>query len=182
MSLGWCMGRRWPCSPVGIRTPDCFWTVQGSHLDWVLGSDYLAASAGVGITGDMSGATKAGGSSTTTTRTSRIAGLSSIAIIFTRVERISMMLTPVVEVLTEGIKAFVGPITRTHRQERTPAPSVGLIMEGLREAILPADRPALAVSTAAEDCTQAEAFTPDAGGFLPAVGAPRLAAPHISPP
>jgi len=64
-----------------------------------------------------------------------------------------------VEVLTEGIKAFVGPIPRTHRQERTPAPSVGLAMEGSPEAILPEDRPALAVSTAA-----AEDFTLEAEG------------------
>ena len=74
-----------------------------------------------------------------------------------------------VEVLTEDIKDFVGPITRTHRQVRTPAPSVGLAMEGLPEAILPEDRPALAVSTAAEDCTQAEAFTAEAGGSMAVV-------------
>src|SRR5712691_5465175 len=114
----------------------------------------------------MIGATKAGGSSTTTTRTSRTVGLSSIAIIFIRAERTSIMLTRMVEVSTEDIKAFVGPIPRTHRQVRTPAPSVGLAMEGLPEAILPEDRPALAVSTAAEECTQAEAFTAEAGGSM----------------
>jgi len=78
-----------------------------------------------------------------------------------------------VEVLTVDIKAFVSPITRTHRQERTPAPSVGLAMEGLPEAILPEDRPALAVSTAAaEDFTQAaEAGGSTAVGVATEVGA-----------
>lgn len=79
----------------------------------------------------------------------------------------------VVEVLTEGIKAFVGPITRTHRQVHTPAPLVGSAMEGLPEAILPEDRPALAVSTAAaEDFTQAaEAGGSTAVGVATEVGA-----------
>jgi hypothetical protein len=53
-----------------------------------------------------------------------------------------------VEVLTD-IKGFV--TTRTHRQESTPAPSVGSAMEGLPETILSEDRPALAVSTAAAE-------------------------------
>ena len=69
-----------------------------------------------------------------------------------------------VEVLTD-IKGFV--TTRTHRQESTPAPSVGSAMEGLPETILSEDRPALAVSTAAaegstavvEDSTEAVGAT-----------------------
>ncbi len=78
-----------------------------------------------------------------------------------------------VEVLTEDIKDFVGPITRTHRQVRTPAPSVGLAMEGLPEAILPEDSQASAVSTAAaEDFTQAaEAGGSTAVGVAMEVGA-----------
>jgi len=58
-----------------------------------------------------------------------------------------------------GIRRFTGA-TRTQRQERTPAPSVGLAMEGPREATHPEDSPALAASTAAEaDSMVAEAAT-----------------------
>ncbi len=50
-------------------------------------------------------------------------------------------------------------LRHTHRQARIPAPSVGSIMEGLREPIPPEDSLALAASTegAAEASTAAEA-------------------------
>src|SRR5713101_4057774 len=152
------MGIRWLCSPVGIRTRDFSWTAQESLLDWASGWDCLAASAGVGTTGDTIGTTM-GGSSTTTTRTSRIAGRSSIAIAFVRVELTSIMAPIHATEVLAGIRRFTGA-TRTQRQERTPAPSVGLAMEGPREATHPEDSPALAASTAAEaDSMVAEAAT-----------------------
>src|ERR1700736_4378012 len=101
MTLGWCTGRQWLCSPVGIHIRDFTSTALGSHLEWVLGSGYLAALAGVGITGVMIGAMKAGASSITTTRTSPIAELLLIAIALTRAERTSVMPIFMVEVLMD---------------------------------------------------------------------------------
>src|SRR5579862_8314455 len=104
------------------------------------------------MVGDTIGAT-AGESNTTATRTFRIAGLLSTAIVLIRAERTSIMPILMIEVLTD-IKVFV--TTRTQRRENTPAPSVGSAMEGLPEAILSGGRPALGVSTAAaEDSTEA---------------------------
>src|SRR5260370_41354406 len=90
MTPGWCMGPRWRSSLVGIRIRDFSWTAQDWLLDWDSALAYLPASAGVGTTGDTIGITK-GGSSTTTTPISRIAGPSSIAIVFMRVDRTSIM-------------------------------------------------------------------------------------------
>src|SRR5437588_344866 len=59
MILGWCTERQWLCSPAGIHIRDFTSTAQGSHLDCALQSDYLAASAGVGITGHIIGSTEA---------------------------------------------------------------------------------------------------------------------------
>ena len=50
------------------------------------------------------------------------------------------------EVLS-GVRGFVGVTCHTHRQQRTPAPSVGSPMEGLREPTPTVDGPALAAFT-----------------------------------
>ena len=60
-----------------------------------------------------------------------------------------------------GSKGSIGATTRTFQQERTPAPSVGSIMEGLRDPIPSEGSPVLGASTegAAEASTAAEAAT-----------------------
>src|SRR5260370_39140436 len=96
---GWCMGHRWLCSPVGIRIRDSSWTAQESVLDWASELDYLPALAGVGTTGDTIGTTP-GESNSTTTRTFRTAGPSSIAIVSIRREgTLIMPPIPIAEVL-----------------------------------------------------------------------------------
>jgi len=74
MIPGWCMGLRWPSSPVGRRIRDFTPTVQESLLDWGLGSDYSPAMAGVGTTGDVIGmvAGMVAGPSTTTKASPRM--------------------------------------------------------------------------------------------------------------
>ena len=60
-----------------------------------------------------------------------------------------------------GMRGSIGATTRTFQQERTPAPSVGSIMEGLRDPIPSEGSPVLGASTegAAEASTAAEAAT-----------------------
>jgi hypothetical protein len=133
---GLCMERRLLSSPVGIRFRDFFWTVQESLLDWVSGLGCLPASAGVGTVGDSIG--MAGGeSSTTATRSSRIAGLSSTAIVFIRVERTSIMR-----------RTFTAVASLVMR-ERIPAPSVGSTMAGSLEPTPSEDSRALVAPTEA---------------------------------
>src|ERR1700693_4286978 len=97
------MGTHLASSPVGIRTRDFSWTAQESLLDSASGLDYLADSAGVGTTGDTIGTT-AGESNSTTTRTFRIAGPSSIVIVSIRHEgTLIMPPIPMAEVL-EGMR------------------------------------------------------------------------------
>src|SRR5882672_4078366 len=128
---GWCTGTHWLSSPVGIPTQDFSWTAPVSLLDWASGSDYLAASAGVGTTGDTIGTTT-GESSTTTTPTSRTAGRSSIATVFVRAERTSIM-APTLRAEVGQDRDFTGLTPRTHRQAHIPEPSAGSAMEGVRE-------------------------------------------------
>jgi hypothetical protein len=132
-------------------------------LAWASGWGYLPASAGDGTTGGTIGITM-GGSSTTTTHTSRIAGRSSIAIAFVRVERTSIVAAIHVAGVLAGIRRFTGA-TRTQRQERIPAPSVGSAMAGVREPTHSEDSLALADSTAAEAASMVGAAATAAGAI-----------------
>src|SRR5258708_5434774 len=152
------MGTRSRCFPVGIRTRVFSWTARESLLALVSAWDCLAASAGDGTTGDTIGTTT-GESSTTTTRTSRIAGLSLIATVFARVERTSIMAPIHVTAILAGVRRLTGRPTRTERQERIPAPLAGSAMEEVREPTLTEDGPALADSTEEAASTVAEAGT-----------------------
>src|ERR1700721_1351792 len=115
---GWYTGIRWLLSPVGSPIPGCAWEVWGSVLDWGLVLDCLAASAGAGTIGATTG-TAADGWSTTTTRTSRIAGRSSIVITFVR--RASTI--PQIFAAMAVPPAFAGA-----SEACVPAPSAGSIM------------------------------------------------------
>src|SRR6202049_3445441 len=164
---GWCMARRWVFSPVGIRIRDSSWTFQESVLDWASGWDYLVGSAGVGTIGDTIGTTT-GESNSTTTRTFRITGRSSIAMIFVRAERTSTMQPTSIAGVLPGMRAFTAATHRTCREKCIPAPSAGSIMEVLRELIPPEDSPASAASTAAASAAEvstegAAASTEEAG-------------------
>src|SRR5947209_17806601 len=128
MIPGLYMERLWLSSPVGIRIRGSFWTVQEWLLDWVSGLGYLPASAGAGTVGDSIG-TAVGESSTTTTRSSRIAGRSSIAIAFVRVKRITI-----------GPRTFT-PVALLVMRECIPAPSVDSTMAGLLERTPSEGRP-----------------------------------------
>src|SRR5882724_4123447 len=105
-----------------------------SVLDWASESAFLEATVGAGTTGDTIGTTM-GGWSTTTIRTFRVAGQSSIAMVLVRIETSIMVAILMAGVLT-GIKDFVGPTPRTRRQPATREPSVGSRMAELREATL----------------------------------------------
>jgi hypothetical protein len=61
-----------------------------------------------------------------------------------------------------GSRSSIGPTTRTFQQEPNPAPSVGSIMEGLREPIPSEDTLALAASMeGAAEASMAEAGATD---------------------
>src|ERR1700724_2184702 len=101
------MDTRLRCSLGGIRTRGYSWTVQDSLLGWASESDYLPASAGVGTVGDTIGTT-AGESNTTTTRTFRIAGPSSIATVSIRHERTSTMPRILMAEALVGMRGSIG--------------------------------------------------------------------------
>src|SRR5205807_6692477 len=90
MIPGLCTEDRWRSSRAGIHIRGSSWRDRESLLDWDSASDYSAASAGVLAIGDTIGMA-AGESSLITTLSSRIAGPSSIAMIFVRVGRILIM-------------------------------------------------------------------------------------------
>src|SRR2546427_9173340 len=148
------MGPRWLYSLVGIRIQDSFWAVQESLLDWDSESDSSAASAGVFNIGDSIGIT-AGEPFSTTTRTSLIAGPSSTTIVFIRIVPTSIMPPVLMAETWGGMRHFIGPPPRTHRQERTPARSVDSTMAELREATHPQDSPSFAGFTEAAGFTGA---------------------------
>ena len=126
---GLSMGIRWLFSRAGIRIRDSFGTVRESIGGWVSVLGSSAVLAGVGTAGDTIGT--AAGASTITTRTSRIAGVSSIVVVFARAGRTSVVPTP-----------------REHSRERAPAPSADSIMGSLRDPVPSGDSPASAASTA----------------------------------
>jgi Protein of unknown function (DUF2950) len=103
--------------------------VRESIGDWVSVLDSSLGLAGDGMVGDTIGA--AAGASTTTTRTSRIAGASSIVVVFDRTGRTSVV-----------------PPPRAHWKERVPALSAASIMGSLRDPVPFGANPALAVFTA----------------------------------
>src|SRR5580698_8774116 len=123
------MAIRWLFSPIGIRIRDFFGMVRESIGVWVSVLDSSANLAGDGMVGDTIGA--AAGASTTTGRTSRIAGASSIVVVFARTGRTSVV-----------------PPPRAHSREGVPALSAASIMGSLRDPVPFGANPALAVFTA----------------------------------
>src|SRR5580693_3173940 len=126
---GWCMAIRWLFSQVGIRIRDFFGMVRESIGGWVSVLDSSPGLAGDGMVGDTIGA--AAGASTTTARTSRIAGVSSTVVVFARTGRTSVV-----------------PPPRAHSRERVPALSAASIMGSLRDPVPFGANPALTVFTA----------------------------------
>src|SRR6266849_4782408 len=136
--------------------------VLGSVLDWDSGSDSLAALAGVGTIGDTIGTTTEG-YVITTTRIFRIAGPSSIATLFGRIEGTSTVAL-IAAAAPAGDGSPMHPPSRTPRPECIPVPSAGSTTAGLRNPTLPEDNPALAASMEAggRAAEEAAAFTAEA--------------------
>src|ERR1700737_1176728 len=110
---------------------------------------------GVGTTGGTIGTTTAE-SNTTTTRTFRIAGPSSIAMALMQDEETSITGRILTAGALVGMTAFTAAIHHTFQEGRIPAPSAGSIMAAMRELIPSEDSPALAASTA--EASAAEVF------------------------
>jgi hypothetical protein len=142
---GWSTGIRWQSSQAGIRIRDFFWTAPESLLGWVLGLDFLAASAGVGTTGDTIGTT-AVELTTTTTVTSRTAGPSLTGIASIRREETSTVRPIFTAAALAGMRVLVAP-TRTQGVACVPARLAGSAMAGLREAIPSEGNPVLEAFT-----------------------------------
>src|ERR1700677_271725 len=123
--------------------------VRESIGDWVSVLDSSLGLAGDGMVGDTIGA--AAGASTTTARTSRIAGASSIVVVFDRTGRTSVV-----------------PPPRAHWKERVPALSAASIMGSLRDPVPFGANPALAVFTA--EALAGSAAGASAGGSTAGAG------------
>src|SRR5260370_37520537 len=112
-----------------------------------------------------------GASSTTTTPTSRIAGRSSIAIVFIRIDR-TLIMAPILRAEVVQGRDFTRPTPRTHRQARIPAPSVGSAMEAMREPTHSEDSPDSPASTEEAVSTEGAATAAEATDTLPEAIAP----------